>query len=71
VQTASFALRLLTYGKHEVLLPSTFLPALEKQAPNFWKWANTVVKEESVTYIWDEQKVVEGTISRLGLNKVV
>jgi glutathione S-transferase len=64
-------LRLLTYGKHEQLLPSSFLTTLEKDAPTFWKWANAVVREESVTYIWNEQKVVEGTIARLGLGKPV
>ncbi|EPE31116.1 Thioredoxin-like protein [Glarea lozoyensis ATCC 20868] len=71
VQTASFVIRLLSFGKVDILLPPSFLPALEKDAPNFWKWANALTKEESVTYIWDEKKVTEGTITRLGLNKQV
>ncbi|EHL02918.1 putative Glutathione S-transferase GST-6.0 [Glarea lozoyensis 74030] len=59
----------LTLAEVDILLPPSFLPALEKDAPNFWKWANALTKEESVTYIWDEKKVTEGTITRLGLNK--
>ena len=58
--TASFVIRVLTYPKHD-LLPKSILTSLETEAPAFWKWANVVVKEESVTYIWDEKKVVEGT----------
>jgi glutathione S-transferase len=71
VQTASFVIRLLSFGKVDVLLPPSFLTALEKDAPNFWKWANALTKEESVTYIWDEKMVTEGTIARLGLDKLV
>jgi glutathione S-transferase len=37
------------------------LPAIAKQAPNFDAWAQKVVQQDSVNYIWDEQKVVEGT----------
>jgi glutathione S-transferase len=56
----------LAYGKTEELLPGSILTTLEAEAPSFWKWANAVVKEESVTYIWDEKAVVEATIARLG-----
>ena len=34
---------------------------LEIKAPAFWRWANLVVKENSVNYIWDEEKVATGT----------
>jgi len=47
------------------LYPKSVLSSLETKAPAFWKWANAVVKEESVTYIWDENKVIEGTKARL------
>jgi len=64
VQTGSFLLRLLSFPKHEVLLPKSLPGLLEAKAPNFWKWASAVVKEKSVTYIWDEKAVVEGTLAR-------
>jgi glutathione S-transferase len=41
------------------------LTDLETKAPAFWKWANAVVKEKSVNYIWNEQGVVERTKIRL------
>jgi glutathione S-transferase len=41
------------------------LTNLETKAPAFWKWANAVVKEKSVNYIWDEQRIVEKTKFRL------
>jgi len=47
------------------LLPASILPALESRAPNFYKWANAVVNEESVNYIWDEKKVAENTAARI------
>jgi len=64
VQTASFILRVLAFPKYD-LLPQSLPTQLESKAPNFWKWANTVVKEDSVTYIWDEKKVAEGTKARI------
>ncbi|KAH8593022.1 thioredoxin-like protein [Bisporella sp. PMI_857] len=64
VLTGSFVLRLLAFPKYD-LLPASVLTGLESKAPAFWKWANAVVKEESVNYIWDEEKVVEGTQARL------
>jgi glutathione S-transferase len=32
--------------------------------PNFSKWAAEVIKHDSVTYIWDEEKIIEGTLKR-------
>jgi len=64
VQTGSFILRLLAYPKGG-LAPKSLLTNLEKKAPAFWKWANAVVKEKSVNYIWDEQRIVEKTKFRL------
>ena len=65
VQTGSFLLRLLSFPKYEGPLPKSILKNLETKAPNFWKWANAVVKEESVTYIWDEKTVAERTAARI------
>ena len=65
VQTGSFLLRVLSFPKYEGLLPKSILTGLETKAPAFWTWANTVVKEESVTYIWDEKNVAEKTLARI------
>lgn len=65
VQTASFILRVLSFPKYDALLPASVLKNLESKAPNFWKWANAVVKEDSVTYVWNEEKVVTGTTARI------
>jgi glutathione S-transferase len=55
----------LAFPKYDGLLPSSILKNLEAKAPNFWKWANAVVKEDSVTYIWDEKSVAEKTLKRI------
>jgi glutathione S-transferase len=47
------------------IIPQSILTNLEAKAPAFWKWANAVVKEESVTYIWDEKSVAERTKARI------
>jgi glutathione S-transferase len=65
VQTASFILRVLAFPKYDGLLPKSVLTNLETKAPNFWKWANAVVKEDSVTYIWDEKRTGELTQARI------
>ncbi|KAL3421072.1 glutathione S-transferase domain-containing protein [Phlyctema vagabunda] len=64
VQTGSFVLRLLSFPKYEGLFPANLLKEWEQKTPNFWKWANAVVKEESVNGIWDEKAVAEGTLAR-------
>lgn len=37
---------------------------LEAKTPKFAAWAKKVVKEESVTYIFDEKKIAERTKAR-------
>jgi len=64
VQTGSFLLRVLAFRKYG-LLPQSFVEGLQSKAPNFWKWASAVVKEDSVTYIWDEKNVAEKTKARI------
>lgn len=64
MQIGSFLLRLLSFPKYDII-PKSLLSELESKAPAFWKWANAVVKEESVTYIWDEEAVAVRTKARL------
>lgn len=56
---------MLAFPKYDGLLPASILTTLEAKAPNFWKWANAVVKENSVTYIWDEKVAAEKTLQKL------
>jgi glutathione S-transferase len=49
--------------------PSSLLTALEARAPNYWKWANAVVNEKSVNYIFDEKLNAERTKNRLAKQK--
>ena len=65
VQTGSFLLRVLSFPKYDGLLPKSVLASLESKAPAFWKWANAVTQEKSVTYIWNEKVVAEGTQKRM------
>jgi len=64
VQTGSFLLRVLSFPKYDGLLPKSVLTTLESKAPAFWKWANAVIKEKSVTAVWDEKVVAERTQER-------
>jgi glutathione S-transferase len=68
VQTGSFVIRGLTLPKYGVG-PSSLLTALETRAPNYWKWANAVVNEKSVNYIFDEKLNAERTKTRLAKQK--
>ena len=45
-------------------MPKSFKEGMQK-LPNFGKWADAVHKKESVTYIWDEEKVVARTTQRI------
>ncbi|KAF9765506.1 hypothetical protein IL306_002206 [Fusarium sp. DS 682] len=60
VLTGPFVIRLLSFAKHG-LLPTNFTSRLEKEAPNFYKWAQAISKNPSVLKIYDEDRVVEGT----------
>ncbi|TVY73269.1 hypothetical protein LSUE1_G006682, partial [Lachnellula suecica] len=64
VLTAGFVIRILDFTKHEGLLPKTVPGLLQAKAPNFWKWASAVVKEESVTYIWDQDAMIKANLAR-------
>ncbi|KAK7181197.1 hypothetical protein DPSP01_003286 [Paraphaeosphaeria sporulosa] len=56
---APFILRLYAFAKHG-LLPKSVTDGLDR-LPNFSKWAAEVIKHDSVTYIWDEEKTLEGS----------
>jgi len=57
--TASFLLRIIDFAGTEELVPASILKSLESRAPKFYYWANEVVKQKSVTYIWDKEAVIE------------
>jgi glutathione S-transferase len=58
--TGSFLLRFLSLHKPEYGLLAPELPELlEKRTPKFLSWAQKVVAQESVNYIWDEKVVGE------------
>jgi glutathione S-transferase len=66
--TAPFILRIYAYARNG-LLPESLVTSLDS-LPNFSKWAAEVIKHESVTYIWDEEKVVKATIAKFLKTKV-
>ncbi|KAJ4185809.1 hypothetical protein NW767_003197 [Fusarium falciforme] len=61
---APFVIRFFTLSKHG-LVPASFLSALEKEAPNFYKWAQAVNKHPSVLSIYNEDVIVDGTKKRI------
>jgi glutathione S-transferase len=65
--TAPFILRTYAMAKHE-LLPKSIPSGLDA-LPNFSKWAAEVNKQDSVTYIWDEETVINGTRKRIESQK--
>lgn len=71
VLTGPFLLRVLTLPKHEQLVPGFVAGALERDAPSFYRWAQAVTAEKSVTAIWDEELVVRRTLDRIAKTKTV
>ena len=61
--TAPFILRIYALAKHG-LIPQS-IPSGFDELPNFSKWAAEVVKQDSVTYIWDEESTVSGTKKKI------
>ncbi|KAL2269350.1 hypothetical protein VTJ83DRAFT_1534 [Remersonia thermophila] len=64
VLTGSFVVRLKTLTAAEVY-PKKLWTAIEQQAPNFTRWAEAVAKHPSVTSIYDEPAIIEGTKKRI------
>jgi glutathione S-transferase len=60
VLVAPFVIRLLSSSKHG-LLPANLPSRLEKETPNFYKWAQVISKNPSVLKIYDEDLVVESS----------
>lgn len=65
--TAPFILRTYAYAKHGIL-PQSVIAGFNT-LPNFSKWAAEVIKQDSVTYIWNEETTVEGTKKRIAKMK--
>ncbi|KAF2493219.1 thioredoxin-like protein, partial [Lophium mytilinum] len=61
--TAPFALRNNSLSKGGAL-PASLGKGLDA-LPNYSKWAKAVIAQESVTYIYDEEAVVKGTVARV------
>lgn len=64
---APFLLRFYALSNGD-LMPKSLKEGLQK-LPNFSKWADATLKQESVTYIWDEEKVVKRTGARIAKMK--
>jgi len=60
---APFLLRFYSSSNGQ-LMPKSLKEGMEK-LPNFGKWASNVLKQESVLYIWDEEKVLKRTAMRI------
>ncbi|KAF1977575.1 hypothetical protein BU23DRAFT_587556 [Bimuria novae-zelandiae CBS 107.79] len=60
--TAPFIIRIIAFVKRAVL-PKSIADGLNG-LPNFSKWAAGVVKQDSVTYIWDEDRIVEQSVKK-------
>ncbi|KAK4445395.1 thioredoxin-like protein [Podospora aff. communis PSN243] len=64
VLTGSFALRLISLSKADVY-PKQLWESVKKEAPNTARWVEAVAAHPSVTGIYDEQAVIEGTKKRI------
>ncbi|KAK1828632.1 thioredoxin-like protein [Podospora conica] len=64
VLTGSFVIRLFALSKHGINPPG-LLEAIKAQAPNFTRWAEAVAAHPSVTKVFDETAVVEGTKAKI------
>lgn len=61
--TAPFILRVYALTKYG-LLPQSVVDGFDA-LPNFSKWAHEVIKQESVTYIWDEEPTITATKNKI------
>ncbi|EMD93292.1 hypothetical protein COCC4DRAFT_132599 [Bipolaris maydis ATCC 48331] len=60
---APFIARIYAYSRRGVL-PKSIAADLDA-LPNFSKWAAAVLKQESVTYVFDEESIISTTVKRL------
>ncbi|RMZ73846.1 glutathione s-transferase domain-containing [Pyrenophora seminiperda CCB06] len=63
VLTAPFILRFYMYSRRGAL-PEPIASGFDA-LPNFSKWAAEVIKQESVTYIWNEEDIFSTTLQRI------
>ena len=61
--TGPFVLRMKAYGKAG-LVHGALVQGLET-VPRFRSWVDRVTSQESVTYIWDEEKMISRTKARI------
>ncbi|EUC41505.1 hypothetical protein COCMIDRAFT_105965 [Bipolaris oryzae ATCC 44560] len=61
--TAPFIIRIYAFSRRGVL-PKSIAADLDA-LPNFSKWAAAVTKQESVTYVFDEDSIISSTVKRL------
>lgn len=45
--------------------PASLQAALKEKTPKFWAWAEAVAKHPAVTSIYNEDKIIETTKTRL------
>ncbi|KAK3986341.1 thioredoxin-like protein [Cladorrhinum sp. PSN332] len=64
VLTGSFVLRVKTYTQSGIY-PTSLWPSIAERAPNFAKWVEAVAAHPSVTSIYDEAAIIEGTKARI------
>ncbi|KAL4919008.1 thioredoxin-like protein [Aspergillus aurantiobrunneus] len=70
VLTGSFLLRLLSLHKPQYGLLAPELPRLlETRVPKFYQWAKTVVAQESVNFLWDEEAVGNRAVAKFGVGR--
>jgi glutathione S-transferase len=58
--TGSWLLRVYSLPKYGVV-PASLLDHLAAAAPNFDRWAKTVVQDSAVRCVWDEDHMIEAT----------
>jgi glutathione S-transferase len=61
--TAPFILRIYSLTRNKAM-PQSVVDGLDA-LPNFSKWAAEVTKQESVLYIWDEEKTSSAMIKKI------
>jgi hypothetical protein len=64
VLTASFAVRVKTLSGAGIY-PAALWAAIQEKAPNFRRWLDAVSVHPSVTYIYNEEDIVQATKARL------
>ncbi|KIY48779.1 putative glutathione S-transferase [Fistulina hepatica ATCC 64428] len=70
VLTGPFLLRLLDFSKPSIgLLPQGLATAIAQRIPAFHAWAQRVVKEKSVNYIWDAERAAKKTNVKIEAKK--